>query len=96
MKTEYGVIRVEHRDYGDLIGGQPEEKTLSPGEPSTIYVRMLIKEPPGESEVPRPNYYPNLSGLSPEQKWLYLSWLRYIVAPIDVGYLIYLSRWLER
>ena len=79
-----------------FIGGQPEVKTLSPGEPSTIYVRMLIKEPPGESEVPRPNYYPTYAGLSPEQKWLYLSWLRDIVAPIDVGYLFIYYYGLER
>jgi len=79
-----------------FIGGQPEVKTLSPGEPSTIYVRMLIKEPPDEKEVPRPNYYPTYAGLSPEQKWIYLSWLRDIVTPIDVGYLFIYYYGLER
>lgn len=58
-----------------FIDGQPEIGTLSPSEPSTIYVRMPIKDPPNEKEVPSPGYYPTYAGLSPEQKWIYLSWL---------------------
>src|SRR5713226_1204245 len=79
-----------------FIDGQPEIKTLSPSEPSTIFVRMPIKEPADEKEVPRPNYYPTYAGLSPEQKWIYLSWLRDIVTPIDVGYLFIYYYGLER
>lgn len=79
-----------------FIDGQPEVKTLSPSEPSTIYVRMPIKEPADEKEVPRPDYYPTYAGLSPEQKWIYLNWLRDIVTPIDVGYLFIYYYGLER
>src|SRR5882724_6303454 len=57
-----------------FIDGQPEVKTLSPSEPSTIYVRMPIKEPADKKEVPRPDYYPTYAGLSQEQKWIYLNW----------------------
>src|SRR6266404_7908881 len=79
-----------------FIDGQPEIKTISPSEPSTIYIRMLIREPADEKGIPRPGYYPTYAGLSPEQKWIYLNWLRDIVTPIDVGYFFIYYYGLER
>jgi hypothetical protein len=80
-----------------FIDGQPEVKTLSPSEPSTIYLKMSVKEPSNEQGIPGPGYYPTYAGLSPEQKWIYLSWLRDVVKPpSDIGYLFIYYYGLER
>ena len=41
-----------------FIDGQPEVKTLSPSEPSTIYLKMSVKEPTSKQGIPGPGYYP--------------------------------------
>jgi hypothetical protein len=80
-----------------FIDGQPEVRTLSPSEPSTIYLKMSVKKPTNEQGIPGPGYYPTYAGLSAEQKWIYLNWLRDVVKPpIDIGYLFVYYYGLER
>lgn len=44
-------------------------------EPSLIYTSQKISKPTDVSKVERPPYFPNYSGLTPEQKWVYLNLL---------------------
>jgi hypothetical protein len=47
--------------------------TISYGdEPSVIYTKQPVSVPADEMLVPRSPYYPTYSGLTPEQKWVYL------------------------
>ena len=77
-----------------FIDGQPEVRTLSPSEPSTIYLKMCVKKPTNEQGIAGPGYYPTYAGLSAEQKWIYLNWLRDVAKPpIDIGYLFVTMGW---
>ncbi len=80
----------------DMLSGQPGVWQLPQGEPSTIYSRLPVNEPANTDEIPRPSYYPSYVGLSPEQRWIYLTWLRDIAAPINIGYVFIYYYGLER
>jgi hypothetical protein len=67
------------------------------GEPSLIYTALPISKPDDEAAITRPPYFPTYSGLSPEQRWIYLKLLANPYNPeIDVGYVFILYYGLER
>ena len=65
-------------------------------DPSTIFTRMPVHKPPDPTAIPRPPYYPIYAKLSPEQKWIYLNWLREVSGEIDIGYVFIYYYGLER
>ncbi|MDR1903135.1 MAG: TerB N-terminal domain-containing protein [Treponema sp.] len=66
-------------------------------EPSLIYTNQKIAIPSDESAVSRPPYYPTYSGLTPEQKWIYLKLLTNPYnTSIDIGFVFILYYGLER
>jgi hypothetical protein len=65
-------------------------------DPSTLYVRQNLSVPANLSTVQRPSYYPSYAGLSPEQKYLYLSWLCNVMSPVDIGFVFIFYYGLER
>jgi hypothetical protein len=78
----------------DILTGEVKLKEFSL-EPSTIYIKMPIRNPNG-FDIPRPSYYPTYAGLSPEQKWIYLNWLKDITGEINIGYVFIYYYGLER
>jgi hypothetical protein len=66
-------------------------------EPSLILMNLPIKQPVDEMLIPRPPYYPQYVGLTPEQRWIYL---KLLINPyndkIDIGYVFILYYGLER
>jgi len=66
-------------------------------EPSLIYANQKIAQPISIDEVERPPYYPTYSGLSAEQKWVYLKLLSNPYGmSIDIGFVFILYYGLER
>ena len=66
-------------------------------EPSLIYTNQKVSQPQDASKVERPPYYPTYSGLTPEQKWLYLKLLSNPYdTSIDIGFVFILYYGLER
>ena len=63
-------------------------------DPSTIYVHLPIKQPNGETELLP--YWPHYIDISPEQRFVYLNWLRNIEQPIDMGYIFLYYYGLEK
>jgi len=62
-------------------------------EPSTIYFHLPIEK---ESYVPKLQYYPHYIELTPGQRFTYLTWLRNVEEPIDMGYVFLYYYGLER
>lgn len=65
-------------------------------EPSAISLALPIKEPTNIESVERPQYYPSYSSLSPQQRWIYLNWLRNVDKEINIGYVFVFYYGLER
>jgi len=66
-------------------------------EPSLIFINMPVKQPVDEQLIPRPPYYPQYVGLTPEQRWIYLKLLTDPYnTKIDIGYVFILYYGLER
>jgi hypothetical protein len=66
-------------------------------EPSLIYTKQPISKPSDESVIMRPPYFPTYSGLSAEQRWIYLKLLSNPYnTEIDIGYVFILYYGLER
>jgi hypothetical protein len=80
----------------NLLDGQVKMAYLQSDEPSTIYTRMSVGKPRNIDEIPHPKYFPTYVGLTPEQKWIYLNWLRNIAEPINIGYVFLYYYGLER
>ena len=74
--------------------------TLSFGqetEPSLIFTSLPVKKPSSIENVDRPPYFPSYSGLTPEQRFIYLRLLNNPYdASIDIGYIFILYYGLER
>lgn len=68
----------------------------STGDPSTIYVKLPVNHNRPGDVVPKMGYFPSYARMTPEQRWLYLSWLRDVTAPIDIGYVFVYYYGLER
>lgn len=65
-------------------------------EPSAIYCKTPIKFNPDSNNIPKMNYFPSYTQMTPEQRWLYLNWLTNIALPIDIGYVFVFYYGLER
>jgi len=70
--------------------------SIPPDDPSTIYLKLPIQKPHAPETIPRPSYYPSYAALTPEQRWLYLDWLRNVASPINIGYVFIYFYGLER
>lgn len=81
----------------DLNGFRLTISFMNQEEPSLIYTNQKISLPRKIEDVERPPYYPTYSGLTPEQKWVYLNLLANPYnASIDIGFVFILYYGLER
>ncbi|MCI0564532.1 MAG: TerB N-terminal domain-containing protein, partial [Nitrososphaera sp.] len=69
---------------------------MKAADPSTIFTRLAVRAPRDMASVPHPPYYPSYMELSPEQRWVYLSWLKDVRQPIYIGYVFIYYYGLER
>lgn len=65
-------------------------------EPSAIQFELEIAHPVRWDEIPKVPYYPSYSRLTPEQRWIFLAWLRTPYEPIEAGYAFLLYYCLKR
>jgi hypothetical protein len=65
-------------------------------EPSLISFDYPVREPKVASKVERPTYYASYEKLTPEQRWVYLDWLKNVDREIDIGYVFIFYYGLER
>ena len=65
-------------------------------EPSAIRSELEIARPLHWDEIPRVPYYPSYARLTPEQRWIFLAWLRTPYEPIEAGYAFLLYYCLKR
>lgn len=65
-------------------------------EPSAIYYKLPIKPIYNSEDVPRLPYFPSYAGMTPEQRWNFLNWLRNIDSDIYIGYVFVFYYGLER
>jgi hypothetical protein len=66
-------------------------------EPSLIFTSLQVKKPSSIETTERPPYFPSYSGLTPEQRFIYLRLLNNPYdASIDIGYVFILYYGLER
>jgi hypothetical protein len=76
--------------------GEIKFETNDNDDPSTIFLRLPIQEPNDKTKVEPPGYYPSYAALKPDQKWIYLDWLRDVTQTIDIGYVFIYYYGLER
>lgn len=89
--------RAEHEECININGYTIRFSTYGSDEPSLIRAKLPVQEPKNPSEVPRPPYYPSYDELSPEQRWLYLDFLKNpYTGTHDIGYVFILYYGLER
>lgn len=71
---------------------------FSRNEPSLIYTSLPIKTPKEITPNDKIGYYPSYRGLSPEQRYIYLEWLKnpFEKIYIDIGYVFLFYYGLER
>ena len=89
------------KDNGFKIGGlflnsSTGMGSISSTEPSAIYYKLLIRPTYNLNDVPKLPYFPSYASLTPEQRWIYLNWLRNIEANVDIGYVFLFYYGLER
>ena len=65
-------------------------------DPSTIFLKLPIKQPARTDSMEPPGYYPSYAALSPEQRWVYLDWLQDVTKEVDVGHVFIYYYGLER
>ncbi len=65
-------------------------------EPSLISFDNPVTKPKDPSKVERPSYYTSYEKLTPEQRWVYLDWLKDVDREIDIGYAFIFYYGLER
>ena len=70
-----------------------EEKKL---DPSTIFTTLPISKRASVDNVEPLPYWPSYAKMTPEQKFVYLSWLRDVSQPIDIGFVFVYYYGLER
>jgi|GEM_PF-986745 len=71
-----------------------DDKASSYAEPSLIWTRLPVKEN-NELEI-KPMYYPSYSGLSPEQRYQYINWLKNVERETNLSYVFLYYYGLER
>jgi len=86
-----------NKDTFEINGIRMSISFMNQEEPSLIYTSQKIAQPQNIDNVERPPYYPTYSGLSPEQKWVYLNLLSNPYnSSIDIGFVFILYYGLER
>ncbi len=66
-------------------------------EPSTIYEMLPVSRiTSSASSVPKMGYFPSYTKMKPEQRAVYLNWLRDVTTPIEIGYVFVYFYGLER
>lgn len=65
-------------------------------EPSLLRCNLPVSKPKLGEDIEKLGYYPSYQNLSPEQRWIYLTWLRDVTANIDIGYVFIFYYGLER
>ena len=65
-------------------------------EPSAIGIADGIRVPLDANDIERPSYYPEFRRLTPEQRWIYLDWLRNVDSEVNIGYVFVFYYGLER
>ena len=81
----------------DVNGFRITISFMNEEEPSLIYTNQKISPAQRIEDIARPPYYPTYSGLTPEQKWVYLNLLANPYNPaIDIGFVFILYYGLER
>lgn len=65
-------------------------------EPSAISMSAPVMQPINIGDVPRPSYYPSYMQIAPDQRWIYLNWLKNVDTEIDIGYVFIFYYGLER
>ena len=70
-----------------------EENAAQKPDPSTIYVHLPITE---DYKVDKLPYWPSYRNMTSGQRFVYLSWLRDVTQPIEIGYVFVYYYGLER
>lgn len=83
--------RLELNESGEL---EVVTELIQKPDPSTIWVHLPLREPRGS--ISRLPYFPHYIDLSPEERYTYLTWLKDIDKPIDIGYVFLLFYGLEK
>ena len=65
-------------------------------EPSVIDVTLPVHKPKNLMFVEALTYFPTYNNLNPEQRWVYLNWLKNIDNSVDIGYVFLFYYGLER
>lgn len=65
-------------------------------EPSLLSSKLPIKPTSFSTANESIGYYPSYEQLTPEQRWIYLNWLKDIRQPVDIGYVFVFYYGLER
>ncbi len=86
----------KNRSQIDIEGIKIEISFMGSSEPSAISMNLPIKQPRNIDEIERPSYYPAYASISPEQRWIYLNWLKNIDSDINIGYVFIFYYGLER
>jgi len=76
--------------------GEIKFDTNDSDDPSTIFLKLPIRQPTRADSVEPLGYYPSYAGLSPEQRWIYLNWLQDVTKEVDIGYVFIYYYGLER
>ncbi|MDD2245429.1 MAG: TerB N-terminal domain-containing protein [Dysgonamonadaceae bacterium] len=82
-------IRLSFDEFGQI---KVETVKNEKPDPSTIWVHLPIQK--GEAE--KLSYWPHYIDLSPQQRYAYLSWLRNVDVPTDMGYVFLYYYGLEK
>ena len=82
-------IRLSFDEFGQI---KVETVKNENPDPSTIWVHLPIQK--GEAE--KLSYWPHYIDLSPQQRYAYLSWLRNVDVPTDMGYVFLYYYGLEK
>lgn len=86
----------EHQESIEIEGLIFRISFLGAIEPSAIGIGDAIRCPYSPDKIERPPYFPSYERLSPEQRWIYLNWLRNIDAEVNIGYVFIFYYGLER
>ena len=65
-------------------------------EPSAIFYKLPIKPADNIEEIPKLPYFPSYAGMTPEQRWNFLTWLKNIDSITDIGNVFVFYYGLER
>ncbi|MGI6098036.1 MAG: TerB N-terminal domain-containing protein [Dethiobacteria bacterium] len=94
MKNYVNIAK--HKSKMNVEGFVFEISFFGAEEPSAISLSLPIKKPTDIESVEKPQYYPSYGSLSPQQRWIYLNWLRNVDREINIGYVFIFYYGLER